>query len=98
MDAARSRIKTGLARHHTVNQIEEGLPDHQNVFAYCNIQSDLQIRARGNVHSFNSLEDLDEVLTKLFREIENSARPTADQLLQGRAQAVAKAAALTAHQ
>ena len=98
LDAARSRIKTGLARQHSVKQIEEGLPDHQNVFAYCNIQSDLRIRARGNVHSFNSLEDLDEVLTKLFPEIENSARPTADQLIQGRAQAVAEAAALTGHQ
>ena len=41
---ARSRIRSGLLRSFTEDEIKDGLQDNHNIFAYANIQSDLRIR------------------------------------------------------
>ena len=63
---ARAQIKSRLLRTFTEEQIKKGLKDNENVFAYANINSDLRIRARGRVLSFNSIPELDAAIAIAF--------------------------------
>ena len=42
------------------------IPDEDNVFAYCNINSELRIRAKKIVHRFNSEAELSKLMNDTF--------------------------------
>ena len=55
---ARNQIKSHLSQRFTKEQLEGGLADSENVFAYSNINSELRMRIRGKVVSFNTLGEM----------------------------------------
>ena len=50
----------------TEEEQKNGLLDDSNVFAYANINSDLRMRIRGRVVSFNSLPELEDAIKSAF--------------------------------
>ena len=71
-----------MSRRFTEDQLKV-IKDSDNVFCYANINSDLKMRVRGTVLSFNSLAELDNCLAQAFPEAEaedwldrHSRRPT----------------------
>ena len=55
---ARSQIDRHLSERFTKEDLEKGLADHDNVFAYSNINCELRMRIRGKVVTFNTLPEL----------------------------------------
>lgn len=66
LTSARQRISVHLGRLFTEEEQKDGLPDADNVFAYANINSDLRMRIRGRVVSFNSLPELEDAIKSAF--------------------------------
>ena len=69
LTSARQQISVHLGRLFTEEEQKDGLPDADNVFAYANINSDLRMRIRGRVVSFNSLPELDDVIKSAFPDV-----------------------------
>ena len=49
------------------------LPDHENVFAYANINSELRMRVRGKVLKFNTIPELQACMVEAFPHVANVA-------------------------
>ena len=69
LSEARVQIKSRLLQSFSEEQIKKGLKDEDNVFAYANINSDLRIRARGRVISFNTLPELRAAIQSAFPDV-----------------------------
>jgi len=66
---ARNRVNALMSRRFTEDQLKT-IKDSDNVFCYANINSDLKMRVRGTVLSFNSLAELDNCIAQAFPEAE----------------------------
>ena len=66
MKDARERIDRELMRMHGGKEDIKKLRDEEKVFAFTNINSDLRVRAKGEVLRFHTHEDLEEILSKTF--------------------------------
>ena len=64
---ARNRIANRLVMKYTPEEIEN-LADGENIFTYANINSDLKMRVRGKVLSYNSIPELDACIAEAFPE------------------------------
>ena len=69
---ARNQIKAKLSRAYSEEQMKE-LPDHENVFAYANINSELRMRVRGKVLKFNTIPELQACMVEAFPHVANVA-------------------------
>ena len=69
-----SLIKFGLLLSFTKEEIKDGLQDDLNIFAYMQISSRVfffQVMVQGNVHVFNSITELDDIIALAFPKIES---------------------------
>ena len=77
LTSARQRVEAHMKQLFTPEEIENGLPDTENVFAYANINSDLRMRIRGRVVSFNTLPELEAAVRTAFPDVATTTTTTA---------------------
>ena len=59
-------IESGFTEEQLRGKNGMQIPDEDNVFAYCNINSELRIRAKRIVHRFNSEAELSKLMNDTF--------------------------------
>ena len=59
-------IESGFTEEQLRGKSGMQIPDEDNVFAYCNINSELRIRAKKIIHRFNSEAELSKLMNDTF--------------------------------
>ena len=63
---ARSKIKEGFRRMNFTDEMISQLPYKENIFAFVDINSNLVVSLKGQIHRFNNMDQLTKIINEAF--------------------------------